>query len=90
MITFVFLAAAGAGMGISYIKIRDFVRDRLRFVDAAQRKSTPWLVGVAAGFAAAVLVPFLPVLGGGTAIVFGIVTGTAVRSGQKQVKLLNR
>ena len=66
MITFVFLAAAGAGMGLSYIKIRDFVRDRLRFVDAAQRKSTPWLVGVAAGFAAAVLVPFLPVLGGGT------------------------
>ncbi len=77
-------------MGISYVKIRDFVRDRLRFVDAAQRKSTPWIAGVAAAFAAAVLVPFLPVLGGGTAIVFGIVTGRAVRSGQKQVKLLNR
>jgi hypothetical protein len=90
MIEFMFLAAAGAGMGISYFKIRDFVRDRLRFVDAVQRKSTPWIAGVAAAFAAAVLVPFLPVLGGGTAIVFGIVTGRAVRSGQKQVKLLNR
>jgi hypothetical protein len=35
-------------------------------------------------------VPFLPILGGGTAIVFGIVAGTAVKSGQKKVKLLNR
>ncbi|MEE8486966.1 MAG: hypothetical protein V3S56_02265 [Gemmatimonadota bacterium] len=90
MITFVFLAAAGAGMGISYIKIRDFVRERLRFVDAAQRRSTPWVAGIVAAMVAAPLVAFLPVLGGGTAIVFGIVTGTAVRSGQKQVKLLNR
>ncbi len=90
MITFVFLAAAGAGMGISYIKIRDFVRERLRFVDAAQRRSTPWVAGIVAAIVAAPLVAFLPVLGGGTAIVFGIVTGTAVRSGQKQVKLLNR
>ena len=90
MIEFAFLAAAGAGMGLSYVRIRGFVRDRLRFVDAAQRKSTPWLAGVAAAFAASILVPFLPVLGGGTAIVFGIVTGSAVRSGQKQVKLLNR
>lgn len=90
MITFVFLAAAGAGMGISYIKIRDFVRERLRFVDAAQRRSTPWVAGIVAAMVAALLVAFLPVLGGGTAIVFGIVTGTAVRSGQKQVKLLNR
>ena len=90
MIEFAFLAAAGAGMGLSYVRIRDFVRDRLRFVDAAQRKSTPWVAGVAAAFAAAPIVAFLPILGGGTAIVFGIVAGTAVRSGQKQVKLLNR
>jgi hypothetical protein len=90
MIEFAFLAAAGAGMGFSYVKIRNFVSERLRFVDAAQRKSTPWIAGVAAAFAGAVIVPFLPILGGGTAIVFGIVTGTAVRKGQKQVKLLNR
>jgi len=90
MIEFVFLAAAGAGMGLSYFRIRDFVSERLRFVDAAQRKATPWVAGIVAAFAASVIVPFLPILGGGTAIVFGIVTGTAVRSGQKQVKLLNR
>ena len=90
MIEFVFLAAAGAGMGLSYFRIRDFVSERLRFVDSAQRKSTPWVAGILAAVAASVIVPFLPILGGGTAIVFGIVTGTAVRSGQKKVKLLNR
>ena len=90
MIEFAFLAAAGAGMGLSYVRIRDFVRDRLRFVDAAQRKSTPWVAGIGAALVAAPIMAFLPVLGGGTAIVFGIVAGTAVRSGQKQVKLLNR
>jgi hypothetical protein len=90
MIEFAFLAAAGAGMGISYVRIRDFVRDRLRFVDSAQRKSTPWVAGVGAALVASPVVAFLPILGGGTAIVFGIVVGTAVKSGQKQVKLLNR
>ena len=77
MIEFAFLAAAGAGMGISYVRIRDFVRDRLRFVDSAQRRSTPWVAGIGAVLVA-------------SPIVFGIVVGTAVKSGQKQVKLLNR
>lgn len=90
MIEFLFLAAAGAGMGISYMKVRDFVSERLRFVDAAQKRSTPWLAGVAATFALSPVVAVLPVLGAGTAIVFGIVVGTAVRKGQHEVRLLNR
>jgi len=90
MIEFLFLAAAGAGMGISYMKVRDFVSERLRFVDAAQRRSAPWLAGVAAALALSPVVAVLPVLGGGTAIVFGIVVGTAVRKGQREVRLLNR
>ena len=51
MIEFVFLAAAGAGMGLSYFRIRDFVSERLRFVDSAQRKSTPWVAGILAAIA---------------------------------------
>ncbi len=90
MIEFLFLAAAGAGMGISYMKVRDFVSERLRFVDAAQKRSTPWLAGVAATLALSPVVAVLPVLGAGTAIVFGIVVGTAVRKGQREVRLLNR
>lgn len=90
MIEFLFLAAAGAGMGISYVKVRDFVRSRLRFVDAAQRRSAPWLAGVATTLALSPIVAVLPVLGAGTAIVFGVVVGTAVRKGQREVHLLNR
>jgi hypothetical protein len=90
MIEFLFLAAAGAGMGISYIKVRDFVSERLRFVDSAQRRSTPWLAGVAATLALSPVVAVMPVLGAGTAIAFGVVVGTAVRKGQREVRLLNR
>ncbi len=90
MIEFLFLAAAGAGMGISYMKVRDFVSERLRFVDAAQKRSTPWIAGVAASLALSPIVAILPVLGAGTAVVFGIVVGTAVRKGQREVRLLNR
>jgi hypothetical protein len=90
MIEFLFLAAAGAGMGVSYMKVRDFVSERLRFVDAAQKRSAPWLAGVAATLALSPIVAVLPVLGAGTAIVFGVVVGTAVRKGQREVRLLNR
>lgn len=90
MIEFLFLAAAGAGMGISYMKVRDFVRDRLRFVDAAQRPSAPWLAGIGTTLAVSPVVAVLPILGAGTAVVFGIVVGTAVRKGQKETRLLNR
>ena len=90
MIEFLFLAAAGAGMGISYMKVRDFVRDRLRFVDAAQRPAAPWLAGIGTTLAVSPVVALLPILGAGTAVVFGIVVGTAVRKGQKETRLLNR
>ena len=90
MIEFLFLAAAGAGMGVSYVKVRDFVRDRLRFVDAAQKRSAPWFAGIATTLAMSPVVALLPVVGGGTAIVFGIVVGTAVRKGQRDRHLLTR
>ena len=90
MIEFFFLAAAGAGMGISFVKVRDFVRDRLRFVDAAQRPSAPWVAGIAATLALSPIVAVLPVLGGGTALIFGVVVGSAVRKGQRETRLLNR
>ena len=90
MIEFLFLAAAGAGMGISYMKVRDFVRGRLRFVDAAQKPSAPWLAGIGTTLVLSPVVALLPVLGAGTAIVFGIVVGAAVRSGQRETRLLSR
>lgn len=83
----IFVAIAGA---VGYVKLRDFVCNRLRFVDSVQRRSTPWVAGGGAALVALPVVGLLPILGPLTVIVSGVVVGTAVRSGQKQVKLLNR
>jgi hypothetical protein len=86
LIAVLMLAAAGAGMGISYVKVRDFVRTRLRFVDTAQKPAAPWIAGIAGALVAAPIVALLPVLGAPTAVVYGVVVGVGVRSGQKHVK----
>lgn len=86
MIEFVMLAAAGAGLLTSYVKVRSFVRGRLRFVDAAKKPATPVLAGLAAALVAAPVVAVLPVLGAGTAILFGVSVGAGVRSGARETK----
>jgi hypothetical protein len=84
------LGGTGAGLYATYIKTRNFVKQRLRFVDSAQRPSAPWVAGVGATIIASPVVAVLPLVGGLTAVAFGVTVGAAVRSGQKQVKLLNR
>jgi hypothetical protein len=88
LIAALMLAAAGAGMGVSYVKVREFVKTRLRFVDAAQKPAAPWIAGIAGVIVAAPVVALLPFLGSVTAVVYGVVVGVGVRSGQKQVKQL--
>jgi hypothetical protein len=86
-----FLGALGAGLYVTYRKVRDFVTERLRFVDAAQRRSAPWLAGAGAAVVTGILVSILPVVSGlALPALFGVTVGAAVKSGQKQVKLLNR
>jgi hypothetical protein len=88
------LGGTGAGLYATFVKTRQFVRERLRFVDAAQRPSAPWIAGAATGLAAwpvfGILLAFLPAVGAATAVALGVTVGAAVRSGQKQVKLLTR
>ncbi len=89
MLEAIILAATGAGLWASFVKTRDFVRHRLRFVDRAHRPSTPWLAGIVAALIAlpvVALIGFLPAVGGGTALLFGASVGAGVRSGQKHVK----
>ena len=91
MLELLIVAATGAGLFTSYAKTRDFVRNRLRFVDAAQKRSMPVIAGIAT---AVVLLPivavlgFLPAVGGATALLFGVSVGMGVKKGQKQVKQL--
>jgi hypothetical protein len=87
------LGGTGAGLYATYVKTRSFVRERLRFVDAAQRPSAPWIAGIGVSLVALPvfggLLAFLPAVGGATALALGATVGAAVRSGQKQVKLLS-
>ncbi len=81
------LVAGGAAMG-GYLKSKQFVRDRLRFVDRVYKRSSPWMAGIGAGLLAAPLVAFLPIVGGGTALLFGVGVGLGVRSGVRDLKRL--
>lgn len=80
------LAAAGAATIFGYSSARRFVRDRLRFVDAVQKPTTPLLAGAAAAAVAVPLVALLPLVGAGTAILFGAGVGTGVAHGAKDAK----
>lgn len=86
MIELLILGAAAGGMGAGYVKIRRFVRDRLRFVDAVQRRGAPVVAGALATAAVAPVAWLLPVIGGGTALLFGASVGLAVSHGARDVR----
>lgn len=83
------LIAIAASMVITwfgYTTARTFVRNRLRFVDAAQSGWAPLLAGVGAAMIASPIAAILPFVGGGTALAFGISVGWGVASGQRDIR----
>ena len=86
MFELLILGAAAGGVGAAYVRVRRFVRERLRFVDAVQRPVAPLVAGVLGAVAAAPVVWLLPVIGGGTALIFGTGVGLAVRHGARDVE----
>lgn len=86
MIELVMLGAAAGGIGAAYASMRRFVRERLRFVDAARRPAAPLAAGAVGAVMAAPVVWLLPVIGGGTALVFGAGVGLAVRHGARDLR----
>ena len=90
MIELLLIGTAAGGIGAGYVKVRSFVRDRLRFVDAVHARSAPVVVGTIATLAAGPVVWLLPVIGGGTALAFGIGVGLAVSHGAKDVRRSQR
>ena len=65
---------------------RRFVRSRLRYVDSVQKGIAPWAAGGAAFLVGAVLVPFLPLVGLGTALTAGLAVGSGVAAGARDIK----
>lgn len=83
------LAATVAAAGIGYFQSRRFVRGRLRFVDAAQAPLAPWIAGAAAAAVALPVAAILPVVGLGTALIFGASVGVGAAQGKRDVRRLN-
>jgi hypothetical protein len=75
------LLALGA-LGAGFVFTRDFVRRRLRYVDAMRRPGVPLIAGVVAT-AVALPVAALPVITMGTALAFGVGVAGGVASGRR-------
>jgi hypothetical protein len=82
------LAVTVGAAGFGYIRSKSFVARRLRYVEAVQSPAAPLVVGAAATALAAPIVWVLPIVGAGTAIVFGIASAAGTRAGVKQIRRL--
>lgn len=80
-------AAAAAGIG-GFAATKDFAKRKLRFVDVIHSRPAPWIAGGIAALVAAPVVALLPIVGAGTALLFGAGVGLGVRSAQKERHLL--
>lgn len=69
-----------------YASARRFVRDRLRYVDAAHRRSTPWVAGIGALLLGIVAAKLLPLIGIGTAVSFAFAIGSGVAAGSRDLR----
>jgi inosine-uridine nucleoside N-ribohydrolase len=80
------LLIAGVASGAGYLKSRQFVGNRLRYVDAMQSASAPIIAGTIAALAAAPVTWALPFIGAGTAILFGVGVGAGTRAGVRRIR----
>lgn len=80
------LLATGAASVGGFFQSRRFVQHRLRYVDAVQRSAAPWVAGGVAAAAAVPVVAVLPLVGAGTAVLFGVGVGAGVASGARALR----
>lgn len=80
------MGIAGAAGVYGHLKSRKFVRRRLRFTSVVERPGLGIMAGVAAAVLAAPVVAFLPLLGTGTALLFGAGVGTGVSMGAREAR----
>ena len=85
MLGLIGLSITIAAVILGYMNSR-LVRTKLRYVDAAQRWTTPLLAGLGAAIVATPVAWLLPLVGSGTALLFGVAVGTGVAHGARDVK----
>lgn len=80
------LLVAGTAAVLGFSFSRNFVRRRLAYIDSVQSGVAPLLAGGAATIAALPVVWALPLIGGGTALLFGASVGAGVALGAKDIR----
>ena len=80
------LTAALSAAGVGYVKSRDWVANRLRYVDSVHGPAAPIVAGVGATLIAAPIVAIVPIIGGGTALLFGCAVGFGTRAGVRRIR----
>jgi hypothetical protein len=83
MFTIIGLIATAALAAFGYFQTRAFVSRRLAYVDAVHRSGAPLIAGIGAAVLAMPVVALLPLVGGGTALLFGASVGLGVSAGTK-------
>jgi hypothetical protein len=86
MLELILMGGTALATFAGYLKSRHFVRDRLRFVDAARKPTVPVIAGTVAALAAGPVVWILPVVGIPTALIFGAGVGWGVHHGQRDLQ----
>lgn len=76
---------AGASI-FGFWQARQFTQSRLRYVDAVHKATAPVIAGIAAAVIALPVVWLLPLVGTGTALVFGGAVALGVNSGSRQIR----
>jgi hypothetical protein len=82
------VVAAGAATIGGYVQSRGFTRKRLRFVEAVRSPFAPVIAAVGATLVAAPVVAILPLVGAGTAVLFGAGVGAGVAAGARDSRRL--
>jgi hypothetical protein len=79
-------AATTALTIVGYYQARQYVERRLQYVDAVHGLRAPLLAGLAACLVAAPVVALVPLVGAGTAVLFGIGVGAGVAAGARNIR----
>jgi hypothetical protein len=79
-------AATTALTAVGYYQARQYVQRRLQYVDAVHGVRAPLIAGTAAALVAAPVVALLPVVGAGTAVLFGAGVGAGVAAGARSIR----
>ena len=86
MLELIGFAATAAATAVGYYQARHWVQARLQYVDAVHSRRAPLIAGAAAALVAAPVVAILPVVGMGTAILFGVGVGAGVAAGARNIR----